>query len=278
MWEGYKSLGDFMAELKMTLAPGQAVLAVEGKDDMRFWWPRRHPNCYLVEGEGKPNVVRGICQLDEAGQSRAVGVVDRDYDMPPDHALPSANLVATDAHDLESVLCRSNALDRALAEYGDQAKIAAFEAREGRSVRTGLLERALVFGRLRWAAFREGTPLDIRVAQFTSEADWTVDEARLLEAAQRQVAREMSLAEHIRTLPNTDPWYIVHGKDLIELLRVGLRRVIGSLQVQVGVAHIAGALRIGMPDADPTGMWQDIRGWEARNPPYAVLPPEPAGT
>ena len=257
----------------MTLAPGGAVLVVEGDDDMRFWAPRKHADCYLVDGEGKANVVQGICQLDESGHRGALGLVDRDYD-PLDDELPSANLVATDAHDLECLLCRSTALDRLLAEYGDTAKVERFEDRTGHDVRTGLLQRALPFGRLRWIAIRAGLYFDLPVARFTDEREWALDESMLLAAAQSQVEQTVPLSERIMALPQADPWYIVHGKDLLEILRLGLRRALGSLPATVGTAQLAQSLRLAMPgpDLQATGMWQDMRAWETRNSPYAVLP------
>ena len=238
---------------------------------MRFWWSRKHEDCYVVDGEGKRNVVRGIRQLDESGHRGALGLVDRDYDMPDE--LPSGNLVATDAHDLECLLCRSTALDRLLAEYGDPAKVQRFENRTGHDVRTALLQRALPFGRLRRIAARRGLSLDLRVARFTDEREWTVDESMLLATAQAQVDQPVPLSDQVAALPQADPWYTVHGKDLLEILRLGLRRTLGNLPPNVGVTQLARSLRLAMPDPDlrATGMWRDMRAWEARNAPYAVL-------
>ena len=278
MWNGYKSLGDLMAELKMTLAPGAAVLAVEGDDDMRFWRSRKPADCHLVDGEGKTNVVAGVRQLDASGHRGALGLVDTDYDTVGTE-LASANLVATDAHDLECLLCRSTALEKVLAEYGDSARIDAFERRTGQDVRTGLLQRALPFGRLRWVAVRRDLPLDLEVPQFTHERDWTIDESRLLSHAQAQVAESVLLSEHVATLPQADPWYTVHGKDLLVLLRIGLRRTLGRLPATVGVAQLARSLRLAMSDDDlqATNMWRDMRKWEGLNPPYLVLPQPDVG-
>ena len=274
MRQGYKSLGDLVAELKMTLAPGGAVLAVEGDDDMRFWEPRKHADCYLVDGEGKPNVVHGLRQLDASGHRGALGLIDRDYDTPTGTELPSANLVATDGHDLECLLCRSAALDRVLAEHGDRAKIKRFEREAGHDVRTALLQRALPFGRLRWLAHRESLSLDIRVAQFADKGGWTVDEQGLFESAAGQITGPRSLSEQIDDLPEADPWYTVHGKDLLEILRLGLQSTLGDIRPHVGVAQLARSLRLAIPDPDlqATGVWRDMRAWEARNPPHAVLP------
>lgn len=95
----------------------------------------------------------------------------------------SRNLVATDAHDLECLLCRSSALDTVLAEFGTAGKIERFEEAAGVDVRTGLLERTSVFGRLRWAAKLHDLDVDcstIRVPRFIDIDTWTVDSDELV--------------------------------------------------------------------------------------------------
>ena len=121
MPKGYKTPGTLIAEIKMSrMSHKGAFLLVEGKDDMRFWTPRRHMDCKLVDGEGKQNVIRGIQKLDAANFTGVLGIVDSDYDTLNGINIESKNLLATDAHDLECLLCRSSSLDKILAEYGDR--------------------------------------------------------------------------------------------------------------------------------------------------------------
>ena len=172
---GYKDPDTLVAEIKMSrMSHDGAFLIVEGRDDIRFWTPtsRRHADCELVDGEGKPNVIGGIQRLDAASFPGVLGIVDSDYDTLIGISIESGNLLTTDAHDLECLLCRSSALDKVLAEYGNRSKIERFEDETGTDVRTGLLERALVFGRLRWAAARSHPMIDLggfRVPQFVDE-------------------------------------------------------------------------------------------------------------
>lgn len=148
-----KDPGKIEAELVMRRAvhPG-SFLIVEGPEDRRFWTPRVAPlaTCELVVGDGKRNVEGAVIRLDKRGFAGALGVVDDDYDRPQGRPLPSANLLATDAHDLECLLLRSPALDGVLAEYADPERIRRFEHSQGTRVREALLDRGLPFGRLRW--------------------------------------------------------------------------------------------------------------------------------
>lgn len=70
-----------------------------------------------------------------------------------------------------------------LAEFGTAGKIERFEEAAGVDVRTGLLERTSVFGRLRWAAKLHDLDVDcstIRVPRFIDIDTWTVDSDELV--------------------------------------------------------------------------------------------------
>ena len=278
MPKGYKTPGTLVAEIKMgRMSHNGAFLIVEGKDDIRFWTPRRHVGCELVDGEGKQNVVGGIQKLDATSFTGVLGIVDSDYDTLNGISIESNNLLATDAHDLECLLCRSSALDKVLAEYGNRSKIKRFENETGTDVRTGLLERALVFGRLRWAAVRSHPVIDLggfRVSQFVNEDTWTVDHKELLRTTSPESPDDaLALTRRIDELPKADPWYIARGHDMITILRIGLRRILGDISAGVGVKEIGGVLRAAMTpdDLQATKLWMSMRTWEATNHPYMVL-------
>ena len=267
-----------VAEIKMRRTQhGGSFLVVEGRDDVRFWTPRRHHSCRLIDGRGKPNVVRGLLRLDEIHYRGVLGLVDSNHDHLFGVSLASPNLVATDAHDLECLLCRSAALDSVLAEHGDAMKIDRFEQQNGADVRSALLERGIILGRVRWAARRFEPNISLRhlrLERFVDEKTWTIDDEELIpEAVRPAVVDAQELQDEIAQLPAADPWHVAHGHDLIELLKIGLRRVLGNLRPSIGVEDLARLLRQAMPDRDlrSTGLWQEIRRWEHRNDPFLVL-------
>ena len=63
------------------------------------------------------------------------------------------------------------------------------------------------------------------------------------------------------------------GGPLVEILRTGLRRVLGSLHTRIEAKDIAGLLRAGMsPEAlRKTGLGAGVYSWQAANRPYFVL-------
>ena len=280
MPKGNKTPGILATEITMNrMSHDGAFLVVEGNDDVRFWTPtsRRHADCELVDGEGKQNVIGGIQKLDAAIFPGVLGIVDSDYDPLNGMGIGSDNLLLTDAHDLECLLCRSSALDMVLAEHGSRPKIKRFEDETGTDVRTGLLERALVFGRLRWAITRCHPVVELqglKIPRFVNEKTWAVSSGEaicntLLDSYEDALA----LMRRIDDLPETDPWYVVHGHDMIEILRIGLRRTLGEIQSSVGVKQIGEILRAAMSreDLQATRLWTDVRTWEAANYPYMVL-------
>ena len=279
MVENIKDPGTVAAEVKMSrMVHKGAFLVVEGKDDLRFWKRHRHQSCELVWAGGKHNVVGCIQRLDASGELGVIGVIDDDYDQLMNRGRSSENLVATDAHDLESLLCRSEALDAVLAEFGESSKIDAFRAKEGTGVRQGLLDRALVFGRLRWASERFGLAFDqdaVRVPRFVVADTWEVDETGLIEAVvAKDVKRdEEELRGLIDRLPVADGWRVVRGHDLVAVLRIGLMKVLGNVPASVGNEDIARVLRAGISlgELDRTGLGLEIRAWEAESEPYRVL-------
>ena len=273
MLNGHKDPGSIAAEIKMTrMVHDGAFLVVEGVSDVRFWRTRLHNDCELVDGEGKPNVVGAVGQLDAEGLSGVLGIVDDDYDSLMGVTRTSANLVATDAHDLECVLCRSAALDSVLAEFGVARKIQAFREATGSDVRTGLLERAMTFGRLRWAAVRYGLDIDfgvLRVPRFVDRATWAVDGGELLRAVSAGSSSHDydALGRRIARLPLADPWRVARGHDMIEILRIGLQRVLGNLPASEGAKDITRVLRAAMSleELQRTTLHTDMRTWENAN-------------
>jgi len=206
--------------------------------------------------------------------------VDDDFDRLQGRTLPSPNLLATDAHDLECMLLRSPALDGVLAEYGDRDKIRCFEATHGGTVRNALLARGLVFGRLRWLALRRGWSLPFEKLgpeRFADRQTWEVDRDGLYAAAVTVGVPGGIDAVHaaVSALPDADPWSICRGHDLIGLLRIGLQQVLGDLKPSKGVADIAALLRRSFDKSDlyQGAFGHSIRGWESANPPYRILPP-----
>ena len=276
---GYKDPGSLAAEIKMSQTiQDSPFLIVEGRDDRRFWLPRCQDDCEIVDGEGKKNVVGCIQKLDGENFRGALGVTDDDYDSLMGTPLASRNLVTTETHDLECLLIRSPALETVLAEFGVPEKINEFENASGVDVRTAILDRALNFGRLRWAAYKFQLDIDrdaISVARFVSSETWEVDYDGLIRAAlQGSSESEASLRGRVESLPDADPWLVAQGHDMVGILRRGLQQTLGEIRSgRTGTERISQVLRSAFSDQhlQSTMLAEDILRWEAVNPTYPIL-------
>ena len=155
-------------------------------------------------------------------------------------------------------------------------KIQRFEQQEGVDVRTSLLNRAQIFGRLRWAVQCLGLSIDsqlISVPRFVDDSSWTVDSDKLIRAVQGEISDGSVLSAQIDSLALPDPWHVARGPDLIELLRIGLKHVLGDLPKTTGYKEISRLLRaaISTEKLKITNFGADIRMWEVRNSPYKVF-------
>ena len=60
---------------------------------------------------------------------------------------------------------------------------------------------------------------------------------------------------------------------MLQILRIGLRSVLGNVKNSVGVKEIARVLRasMGVSDFRQTSLWEDIDKWEINNQPYRAI-------
>lgn len=275
-----KNAGELFAELMMSRTGfAGSFLIVEGDDDHRFWRRRvAASDCELVSGGGKRNVEGCIERVDDHAFRGALGIVDSDFGRIDGvaGADSSPNLIYTAHHDLEATLLQSSALEAVLDEYGDASRITAFETRAGHDVRTALLNRGLVFGRLRWLSQRSSLAISFEklpVPRFVRCAGWHLEEDDLYTAAGALCGLSTTeLKSQVDGLPNAPPWMLCQGHDLLYILNIGLAQMLG--RAHPGHDRIAMMLRQAFKphELHACTLYGDIRAWELRNLPYRVLP------
>jgi len=269
-----------------------SFMIVEGSTDAKVFHNLvDSQRCRLVIAHSKNNATKGISLLDHRGLKGALAVVDADYWVLEGIHPDSPNLFLTDTHDLETMLLRSPALEKALVEYlpGDQMGRAGEIAE---AVRQGLLKVGVPIGYLRWISFRENAGLNLNSLQaeeFVDLKELKVDMDRLIEtvkAATKGVP--LSTAELHRKVvalqkKEAAPWHIVQGHDLIELLKIILplvvKKVLGSkiskrIRRKSLNEKLDEDLRLAYQPSffAATRLCASIREWESDSRPYKVLP------
>jgi Protein of unknown function (DUF4435) len=261
-----------------------AFLLVEGGFDSRTYRQFAARDCQLVVCDGYANVAEATAILTSDGFPGVAGIIDRDY-RHIGAGTPSSGpgLHLTDYRDLEAMLVASHGFGRVVSSLGSPSKIAAFERREGSDVRTVLLSRAAKVGAMRLYAARNGLPLKFRglpFRRFTDNMTLEIDLGRLAsEVRNRSMMPTLDvdlLIEGTRTVlaERHDVLSLVCGHDTLEVMRIGLRRSIGSQGASSVTADRLGqALALGYDAAEwrTSVLRGELKAWEGANPGYALV-------
>ena len=191
----------------------------------------------------------------------------------------SQNLVMPEHHDLIMMLVSSPALDRILTELGSRNKLKAFEE----DVLEALIDRALPVGYLRLYSMREELCLQFRGQKYSDWIDLTsfvANTEKLIETvknySQRHDLSSSVLDDAIKELQGSkhDPYEICNGTDVIEILSIGLRRVLGNKNAkEVEGEKLKSLLRVAYSDQHfcSSNLRRDIEKWQRQKPTFQVL-------
>jgi len=245
------------------------ILLVEGPSDSKFWASRVSDNCERIVGGGKINIIQCMQRLDAKRIEGVLGVLDADFDILLGRNFPSKNLVVTDYYDLECMLIDSGAFKRVLGEFGSSKKIERFEKQNNQTVLNALIEKSLVFGKIRLAEKMFNLDIigsNISIARFLDENSWKIDEGGLLDTILPSNSKitVSDLRRYIAKLSMVERWCVVRGHDILSMLRIGLISVLGDNKNNLGVESIARVLRAGYSHRELilTNLWKEMERWE----------------
>ncbi|MHC5927074.1 DUF4435 domain-containing protein [Nostoc sp.] len=261
---------------------------MEGSSDKTFY--QRFVDqlvCELVETSGKPSSKQRAIDilkiLEQSNFQGVLAIVDADFDRLETLLYTSPNLLRTDSHDLETILINSPAFNKVVAEFGSEEKIAQFNP----DIRLVLLENGISVGYLLWVSKCEGLNLTfdgIKFSKFIDEQTLQIDELKLIQEvknkSQAYSLRDEDLQKQLKSQKsnNYDPWQMCCGHDLVEILSIGLRKVLGSNKAtDVEPNSLERSLRLAYEEIyfRQTQLYLDIRTWEINNQPFRVLQNNP---
>lgn len=259
-------------------------LLVEGSSDRTFY--ERFVDkvaCVLISISGKPSsklrVIEVLSTLGKSNLKGIIAVVDADFDHLKAPSDGDANLIRTDTHDLETMLLKSPALEKVIAEFGSEEKIAKF----GRDVRAALLEAGMPIGYFLWISQLDELNLtfdSIIFSKFIDDQTLQIDELKLIQEVKNKSQafglKSENLQQRLRNQKsnNHDPWQVCCGHDLVEILSLGLRRAIGSAKTSdVEPNSLERSLRLAYEETYfcKTQIYLSICSWESNNQPFKVL-------
>ncbi len=268
--------------------PGNAsrtFLIVEGTTDRNLY--QTYVNtimCQIIVADGRDNVREVLAILEDEGFLGALAIVDADFDVLEGKMPQSPNLLVTDTHDLELMLLQSPALEKVLAEFGSEEKIAQLATTRGKDVRSLLLESARSIGYLRWLSIRENLSLKFEgmsFGDFVEKDTLRVDVSKVIRAVlvrlevRKGQKRPLDTAIHekIKLLSDDahDPWHVCCGHDVMGILGFGLRRSIGTKGMEPDMVEICLRLAYEYSYFRQTKLYLSIKQWELINLPFVVL-------
>ena len=261
-----------------------AFLVVEGDTDSRLY--KRFVDyraCQLVVAHAKNKAIEALDILEQDSFSGILVIVDADFWVLEGKQPARSNLLLTDTHDLETMILASPALDKFLAEYGSPTKIEALTSQRGQAVREMLIESGTPIGYLRWVSLQDNLALkfeDLSFSKFVDDRTLAVDEAKMIKTVKdhSQTPRldERELQNRMTKLKNNthDLWHVCCGHDLICILSIGLRKVLGShssYSIQPQVIETMLRLAYEWVYFQVTRLYQSIKAWEEVNHPFKIL-------
>ena len=244
---------------------------VEGPTDNRFWRTFFDETaCQLVICGGKSNVKGALERLEALSIKLVLGIIDDDLDSQLGPVALTPNLFLTDDNDLECMLLRTDALELALNALGDPAKMTAYELAMGVTVRDAIIERALVFGRLRYVSISSG--LNVRFAalspwKYIPHQTWILDLITLLEDFSNLGGRTSGqVAGLLQAAPSTPEWSLINGHDAIDIITIALTGVFSDLGTNRDAvcSHLRIAYKASGHFAN-TKLFNGLIAWQADN-------------
>jgi Protein of unknown function (DUF4435) len=255
-------------------------LLVEGSSDNVFY--QRFIDkivCQIVVMAGKIRVIGVLDILNKSNFDAVLAIVDADFDRLENSVYEGVNLLYTDTQDLETMLIDSPALDKVIAEFGSEEKIAKLQL----DVRISLVEAGRSIGYLRWISQCDRLNLtfsDLKFSKFIDDKTLQMNELDLIQEVKNKSqafsVKTEYLQQRIADEKNKgfNPWQVCCGHDLVEILALGLRKAIGTMSVDVD--SLERNLRLAYEEVyfRKTQLWVNIRQWESNNQLFQVLAQE----
>jgi hypothetical protein len=282
------SLGPERLANKIRLLRSQfagTVLIVEGDTDARVYKRYVIGNlCQIEVAHNKDAALRGLAMLEQEQFVGALAIVDADFQRLEGQTSISSNLFLTDTHDLETMMLRSPALDKILAEFGSEQKIATLVSQAGKALPDVLLAAGVPLGYLRWVSLRQGWALtfeELDFRKFVDDRSLTTNVPKLIQTVKNK-SQQHSLGvaevqEHLAALGDEthDHWQVCCGHDLLEILSLGFRKALSSAfnAAEIKAEVIERSLRLAYEGAffQATELYAALRQWEDTNPPFRLL-------
>lgn len=260
-------------EIRLTRSqrPGPFALA-EGGLDGRIYRRVLSSDATLLVARGRENALGALRLLEDEGAKDSCAIIDSDFRRLTGTPDLGENVHFTDHHDAECMVLNSPAFDKVIEIYARPTKVASWSGTH--DLRTKLLEVALPLGALRYVSDRDGLRLrfeELNLGRFIERRTLTVDVEQMVKTALSNSRRNdldgSQLVEEVDKVVRAryDPWQLVCGHDVVEVLSIGLTAALGSQKaIDVRAEQLSRALELAYESAWFSGSRLEarMRRWE----------------
>ena len=258
-----------------------SFLIVEGDTDRNFYKRLTDTNkCQITIAYSKFTALGVLSILEKEAIPGILVIIDADFDILEGKSPHSPNALFTDTHDLETMIMKSPALEKVLGEFGSEKKINEITESAKRDVRALLLECGMSIGYLRWVSLRENLALKFEGLEFALTKELKIEVSSLIKAVKNKSLRpdivDKRLEAYIQDLKDDahDPWHVCCGHDLVCILSIGLRKIIGTWNPNdIRPDALERSLRLAFERSYfyKTQLYLSIQQWEKANTPFIIL-------
>jgi len=265
-----------------------SFLIVEGGTDAKIY------NNFLDAGQcqieiafSKEKAIKIIEILNEDNFVGVLAIVDADFDILDSKEYHQENIFLTDFHDVECLIFTSPALEKILAEFGSEQKIKRIEQARKKSIKEIIIELGAFIGYLLRISLNENLALHfgdedkkLDFSKFINKDDLSFDLDKFITIVKNNSEKfsinNQQLIEKINLMAKQDLElkHIVRGKDLTEILCIGLRKFAGTNNsIHVNADVILKSMRVAYDFRffASTQLYSNVKEWEKANIPYKVF-------
>jgi len=261
-----------------------SFLLVEGMTDKSVF--KRYVNiqkCQITVAYGKENVIDTIDILERESFPGILAIADADFTVLAGTTPTTPNMLLTDAHDMETMIIQSPALEKVLDEFGSEVKIAELMKTSGKEIRRILIEASLPIGYLRWISLLDSLSLTFEgldFNKFVEKETLLIDTLKLIknvkDKSHKPALVEMQLHSRLQEIKDDthDLWHVCCGHDLVYVLSIGLCKAMGTCNTNdVRPEVLERSLRLAYEQAQfqNTQLYLSIQHWEKANRPFVIL-------
>lgn len=270
------------------------IVIVEGNSDKKVYSQIFNPKNTIIEPvEGKQKVFEVVKLMLRDFPRRVIGIVDDDFDSLEGYCCSDPNIIPTDAHDFETQIIFSSALEKLTNHVLPPEKLV-FVSQFVDELKTQLIRNGCALGYLRWISKKENLRINFQHLPYKkvinlqdNEIDISLVVDELLPNNRNLTLSKDMLLQKIQDLQKdeVDPKFLCQGHDLVNIIVVIVPNLLKTYISEKNKEFLNIVNGINNPNAvrdllilsyeinhfRKTSTYAKIKKWEINNQPTGIM-------